>query len=126
MNSEWMTTVQDELARVSGMPPAKTEDIVYLHALYGLSDRFKDEPVQVSVRERETPAPVDYGALAVDELSDADKYIRMGETDIARDELRHAEIFIRRAMETAYSPEEQTHVRELMAYHDLMAQQVDG
>ena len=127
----WRATVEDEIAKLLNLEPTEQKAIT-LAALILLRDKWRraektDAPTSVA-GDMETGAPPDSFAsmvdLADDELADADKYIQMGEDNIARDELRHAQHFLDKAKAEAFAKEDQTIVRDLMMRHDLMAQTI--
>jgi hypothetical protein len=55
-------------------------------------------------------------------LGDADKYYHDNEVEIAKDEMKHADYFIKKARELAITKEQIATVKECMARHDLMGQ----
>ena len=127
IHPEWNNRVQYDLSRLKAEPPKSTEDVAYLADLYALSDRFNAEPIQESVS---AVKPADMGdferymGYVSDELTDMDKYIQIGEFDIARDEGRHAVHFIDKAKKEAYTQEQRAAIREAQSRLSLMEQAI--
>ena len=127
MNTEWEPRIQNELSRMKATIPTSTEDIVYLSALYALSDRFNAEPMQESAS---AVKPADMGdferymGYVNEEMRDMDKYIQVGEFDIAKDEGCHAQHFIDKAKKEAYAQEQRAAAREAVSRLSLMQQAI--
>ena len=126
MNTEWIPRTQNELSRMAATTPNSTEDIVYLAALYALSDRFNAEPMQ----DTSTNKTADMGdferymGYAEEERADAEKYHDAGEDETSVEELAHMQRFIDKAKRVAYSQEQRNQLRMMQSTHDLMEQAI--
>ena len=122
----WRAKVNDWLREIEGEEPSE-KLLAPFAALYILRGHFAhDVNIPPTGPENARVEPSDPFANMVmyitDELHDADKYIQIGENEIALDELGHAEHFINKARRVAQSKEQQAMIRDLQTRHDLMAQ----
>lgn len=93
------------------------------YAMFGASVAIIMHTEKEAVATPEKVLSVNDAEYAEKELTSADEYHKMGLDDIAHDKLRHALYWIERMRKSAYTPEQQSLVRDLTARHDLMMQQ---
>lgn len=115
--AEWKEDAAETLANIA--PGKKTKENFLLA---GASLAILNNHGNTAVAEPSTATQETSLSYIADELKDAEKYISVGENDIARDELRHAQHFIDKAWQSAYTQEDQVVIRDFRARHDLLAQ----
>lgn len=130
---DWQKLKQDATETIQGINTDKLTKDAYILLGASLAILTHEEPSNtIAPMAYETPvqmqsyAPVTHNGnislmeLVEDELSDSEKYYAMGEHDISRDELRHADRFL--SILRAQSNKQD--IQDLIARRDMIASKI--
>jgi hypothetical protein len=123
---KWLSHAVDTEQELETLDPDKATKEQYLLHGASLAILMAENHMQAADHPRQSYSSefdryMDYVA---DELRDMEKYINIGEEDIARDEARHAEYFIKKARGKATSKVMHKAVDEAQAKHDELMQDI--